>query len=790
MWLMLLTGQLSAQSIPKVNATEKYCFDASQPLQLDAFVTIDGLGTDVLDGLQIAISQSYDPVTDLLSYTEADGITGTFDSANGIMTLSGNADLDSYNLALTRVMFTTIASDNSAGIKTITLSLSNLDYFPDTGHFYKFFAEPNILWTDALTEAASKTLFGLNGYLATITTVGENQFILDRVSGTAWIGASDRTTEGDWRWVTGPEAVQNGGTGRRLIDGFTNWEAGEPNNQGDEDYAHMMDWSSPSGKWNDLRDEGSGGQYAPTGYIVEYGGQAGDPDVFSSITGTTTLDVSQTLEVTGSISVCPNLMGVPYTAPNLFGYTYEWTVTGGSIASGQGTESILVDWGPTNANASVSLKVKSAVVCEKVFDLPVKVNVRLEPPLPIGLDAVCFIDLTTPKVYTTNPTPGSNYNWQITNGTILSGNGTHEVSVMWDGPGVGQLFFTESTTTATDVCDGDSPTLIVDLREEVVPDFAVENVKCFGGSDGALTVTSVSGLTPFTYQWNVPGTAVISNNSVTGLSVGDYSVDITSAGCTVNFPFSITEPEALMGSVNTQDVLCFGEASGIAEAIVTGGTGTYRYVWSHRPNVNQPILTNLPRGDYSVDVYDENNCLLTLGFTINEPAQLVIGEIVSTLVSCPGGSDGSLMAKVSGGVLPYTYSWQGSTETTSLAMSFAKGTYQLTVTDANGCTTIASQSVEEAIPKINFPSAFSPNADNMNDSFGPTTPCAVTFSMEVYNSWGQVVFSTQDAQNKWSGLMNGFPVPAGKYSYYASWIVEANGQSLPGEKKGVIRLIR
>ena len=50
------------------------------------------------------------------------------------------------------------------------------------------------------------------------------------------------------------------------------------------------------------------------GYIVEYGGQSGDPDVFSSITGTTTLDLLQAVELSGSISVCPNLSGVSYTA--------------------------------------------------------------------------------------------------------------------------------------------------------------------------------------------------------------------------------------------------------------------------------------------------------------------------------------------------------------------------------------------------------------------------------------------------------------------------------------------
>lgn len=773
-----------------VKASEKYCFDSSQPLILDSFVTIDGTGTDLLDGIQVSISQNYDPATDLLTYTDADGITGVFDSSNGIMTLSGNADLDTYNLALKRLHFTSTATDNSAGAKTITLSLSNLDYYPETGHFYKFFSEPGILWTVAAAEAANKTLFGLNGYLATITTTGENQFILDRVSGTAWLGASDAAVEGVWRWVTGPEALQNNGEGRLLSDGFTNWEAGEPNNLGPEHFAHMMDWSSPPGKWNDLADPGGGGQYTPTGYIVEYGGQAGDPDVFSSITGTTILDFSQDLQVLGSTSVCPNLMGVAYTAPVLFGYSYDWTVVGGTIAAGQGTPNLLVDWGGTNANASVSLKVTSDIICEEVFDLPVKVNVQLEPPLPAGPDTICFTDLLTPQVYSTPLTVGSNYDWQITNGTILDGNGTNEITVLWNAPGNGQLYFTESTTTATDICDGDSPVLSVDLREEIIPTFDIKHVKCFEGSDGRVTISNISGLAPFSYQWNVDADAIVTDQTVSGLSAGTYSVDITSAGCTANFPFTITEPQALTGTVDVQDVLCAGGATGIAEAKISGGTGAYRYVWSHTPSSNQSILNGIPKGDYFVDIYDENNCVLTLDFLIDEPEELVITEIISTLVSCPGGNDGTLEAIVTGGVGPYNFSWQGSQETTSQAKGFAKGMYQLTVTDANGCSKSASGQVDEAIPKVNFPSAFSPNGDQMNDTFGPTTPCDVLFNMEVYNNWGEIVFSTQSAKEQWDGLLNGVAVPPGKYTYIAAWSIEVNGQSISEERRGIIRLIR
>ncbi len=786
----MASGELCAQIIPKVQAQDKYCFDPSQSLSLDNIVSIDGTGTDLLDGIQISVSQSYSAITDELSYTEDDGITGSYDSNNGILTLSGSADIDTYNKALTRVLFSTTAIDNTTGEKIITVSLSNLDYYPETGHFYKFFSEAGILWTKAETDASNKDLFGLKGYLATITTTGENQFILDRVSGTAWIGASDKDSEGDWRWVTGPEALEDNGTGRKLSDGFTNWETGEPNNVGNEDYAHMMDWSSPPGKWNDLQDAGSGGQYSPTGYIVEYGGRAGDPDVFSSITGSTTLDLLQDLTLTGAVSVCPNLSGVTYTATSLTNYFYNWVVSGGIIISGQGTNEIIVDWGTTNANASVTIKATSSISCEINKILPVKINVQLEPPLPLGPIDVCFTDISTPQVYSTPITAGSNYNWIVTNGQIVSGNGSNKISVLWNASGTGQLFFTESTSTATDICDGDSPVLMVRLREEINPVLSIKNVSCSGGTDGGVEIAITQGLPPFSYQWNVGSGATTSGNIVSGLRAGSYSVDINSSNCIINIPFTITEPQPLAGSIEVTDVLCFGEATGSAEALITGGTGAYRYVWSHQPTVNQSVLNNIPKGDFHVDIYDENNCNIRLNFSVKEPERLIIEEIQSTLISCPEGNDGTLQATVSGGVAPYTYSWESSSETGALALGFSKGTYQLTVTDANGCSTSASQDVTEATPKILFPSAFSPNNDGINDTFGPTTPCAVDFNMVIYNSWGELVFSTKNSQNTWDGTLNNKPVPSGKYSYIANWVIEVNNQIITNEAKGVIKLIR
>jgi len=794
-FLMTLTSTANAQNL-EVQALDAICQIPGQALALSDIVYIEGPETNVLEGVQVSITNNYDRANDSFTYTFADNIQGQFDSQNGIFTLSGQATIAKYRLALERLFFNN--SPNIDESKTINITLSGVDFLVETGHFYQFFSAQGISWSDAKEEAESKELFGLQGYLTTITSAAENQFILDRVSGTAWLGASDAETEGVWKWVTGPEngtifweGLMNG-----TPFGYHNWQppsatsGGEPNQSGNEDYAHMMSWTTPSGQWNDLPDEGGGGNYEPTGFIVEYGGLPGDPDILAQISGNSIIDWQKEIDLTGATSVCPNIQGVPYNATALDAHSYSWTVEGGTIVSGQATDEIIVNWGNTNDAAKVSVEVSSDLACLYNEELLVKINEKLEPPLPVGNDMVCFTDINTPVVYSTPFTPGSSYTWKPTNGTVVSGQGTNEVQILWHGPGVGSLFFTESTSTATDICDGDSPILTIDLRSEIIPNFTIANVKCYGGNDGSVEIEITSGSTLITYDWIVPTSATTTDNKVENLSVGLYAVIVTVDDCSVEFPFEITEPEELSGSTDIANVRCFGESNGQANAFITGGTGSYRYDWSHDPTQSNASVSNLPAGNHSVRILDDNDCELVLNFVITEPDLLVIDEIIATLVSCPGGSDGTLEAFVSGGTAPYTFEWQDNSSSGSTAEGYSKGNYSLKVIDANGCEAMASQEIEEAIPRVVLPNAFSPNGDGTNDFFGPTTPCEITFKMEVYNRWGQVIFSTESANVKWDGTFKGGSLASGKYTFAASWIIEANGLVIEDSQRGEIQLIK
>uniref|UniRef100_UPI004047DC83 lectin-like protein n=1 Tax=Roseivirga sp. TaxID=1964215 RepID=UPI004047DC83 len=534
-----------------------FCYTPDLALAIGSIATIEGDPTNELEGLQIEISKNFNTDTDSFTFTSIHGITGNFDKINGIFILSGKASAAQYQEALNQLFF--ISASTLFEIKTLNATLSNLDFLIENGHFYQLFPIPNITWTNARNEAASKELFGLKGYLATVTTQAEHDFILARVSGTAWIGASDENVEGTWRWVTGPEALENGGLGRLIDDGFTFWDNGEPNNSGDEDYAHMMDWSTPPGRWNDLPNAGGAGQYVPTGYIVEYGGQVGEPDILANISGTSQIEIGQNIVISGPNSVCPNLVGAVYTIPEIPSYIISYSVSGGQInpISNQQNE-VFINWGNTNPSAEVKVTISNiSGQCLYESTLAVVVNEQLMPSLPTGNTYICFDELSNEFTYTAISSPGSNYNWHITGGQIISGLGSNEVQVLWNSPGIGTLYFTESTTTATDICEGDSPILEIDIRESIEFETDFKHVSCFDGSDGGLEITITQGKGPITYVWEISNQGTINSNSISGLRAGNYSVKINAADCIKEFNFTITQPTQLTGTIEPSDVLCF-----------------------------------------------------------------------------------------------------------------------------------------------------------------------------------------------------------------------------------------
>jgi gliding motility-associated-like protein len=176
-------------------------------------------------------------------------------------------------------------------------------------------------------------------------------------------------------------------------------------------------------------------------------------------------------KILGPRSICPNTNNVSYYADKKRPYTYYWKVKGGIIKENHG-DSIVVDWGGTNANAYVKLLAANKFDCAgDTVTLPIKINVQLDPDAPTGPDTLCSSSMTNIE-YKTFLVENSQYMWGAQHGIVKSGQGSSKVTVDWQQYGTTKLWF-EQTTTNADICGGTSDTLYIYIQRDPSPDVTV-----------------------------------------------------------------------------------------------------------------------------------------------------------------------------------------------------------------------------------------------------------------------------------------------------------------------------
>jgi len=210
---------------------------------------------------------------------------------------------------------------------------------------------------------------------------------------------------------------------------------------------------------------------------------------------------------------------------------------------------------------------------------------------------------------------------------------------------------------------------------------------CFNSLDGSISLVVTGGTvtTNYQYAWSNGGNTA----QQTALAANNYQVTITDdQGCELIKNYTIDSPNAIQLSVVETPAICNGTQTGMATVTATGGDGNYTYEWDTDAG-SQVTATanNLLSNIYFVTVTDGNGCAEFATAEVLEP--LSIGNSFEKLdIDCFGGTTGTLNADVFGGVAPYTYSWigpNGFTATAANLDNLAAGTYDLTITDDNGC---------------------------------------------------------------------------------------------------------
>ena len=226
---------------------------------------------------------------------------------------------------------------------------------------------------------------------------------------------------------------------------------------------------------------------------------------------------------------------------------------------------------------------------------------------------------------------------------------------------------------------------------------AQTNVLCFGNNTGAATIAASGGKTPYTFSWDT--SPIITSATATGLAAGTYNVTVTDANsCTKVQQVIITQPLATLSSSisNSNNVSCFGGSNRSATVSVTNGTLPYTYSWNTTPIQTLATATGLAIGNYMVTVTDFNGCTTTSPITISQPPAISTSISAQINVACSGTNTGSATIAPNGGTSPYTYSWDTTPiQTTSTGINLAMGTYNVTVTDANACSTIQQVIITE-----------------------------------------------------------------------------------------------
>ena len=305
--------------------------------KVDPNLTLTANGT--ITGFRVQISQTYTSGDQLRStVTLPSGVSSSFNTTTGVLIFSGSTTATNWESVLRGVEFKSTTSTCYALQRRVTFVAGTVFYNPLTEHFYEY-VSGNTSWTSSYTNASNKSYFGRVGYLATVLSEAENNFIWKLMANDAWFGASDdynyintakgttffasqSAAEGKWHWVTGPEKGQNFSNGNTpsttLVSGmYHKWAGGEPNGTSE---AFGQFYSSNSGQWNDLANSNL------PGYICEYGDMPGD------ITTSTTI-LTRNIEISnsssgyisgGNVNVCSGSNSTTLTLNNLTGSVVRW----------------------------------------------------------------------------------------------------------------------------------------------------------------------------------------------------------------------------------------------------------------------------------------------------------------------------------------------------------------------------------------------------------------------------------------------------------------------------------
>ncbi len=219
-----------------------------------------------------------------------------------------------------------------------------------------------------------------------------------------------------------------------------------------------------------------------------------------------------------------------------------------------------------------------------------------------------------------------------------------------------------------------------------------QNNLCYGFTNGTVNLTVNGGTLPYSFAW-ASSDYMLSwpDEDLSDLASDTYFVTVTDAqGCFRLDSALITEPTQITSAITSTNVTSFGGSNGSINLQIAGGMPQYIIAWSNGSSTQN--LTGIPKGWYFVTITDQNGCVKRDSVYISEPLSPLTAALTVRNATCPGGSDGTVLAEPAGGTPPYSLLWSTGSAEPEIS-GLAAGVYSITVTDFFGNTFVTSDSV-------------------------------------------------------------------------------------------------